>query len=75
MMTTLIKTKEDLIHYLTTKRIASKNPPESVYVTTKLRAAILTDERQGEFTHNGTVKRFSFKNFGGGVYIATIAKL
>lgn len=68
----LIQTKEDLIHYLTTKRIASKFPPEYVYVSTKLRKLVLTDPQQGNFIHQGKHKCFDFENFGGGVYIARI---
>lgn len=74
-MNELIKSKEDLICYLTSKQIASKKPPESVMVTTKIRREVLTDEYQGKFIHNGTVKRFSFKSIGGGVYEARIEKL
>ena len=68
----LIQDKEDLIYYLTTKRIASKLPPESVNVTSKLRKSILTEVLQGEFIHKGRIRRFEFKNLGGGVYSAHI---
>ncbi len=73
-MTELIKTREDLISYLTTKKIASKNPPQSVIVTTKLRRLIMTDENQGRFIHKGMHMRFGFESLGGGVYKAFIAK-
>jgi hypothetical protein len=72
-MTELIQTKSELIDYLTTKRIASKEPPKSVNVTTSIRKLIMTDEMQGEFIHNGRSKRFEFKNLGGGVWSASIA--
>jgi hypothetical protein len=71
----LIKTKNDLIWYLTTKQVASKNPPEFAYVSTALRKNILTDEYQGKVIVSGTVKRFKFESIGGGVWKASIAKL
>lgn len=74
-MTELVKTKGDLIAYLTTNQIASREPPKSVYVTAKLRQIVLTDETQGKFIHKGCVKRFVFKNLGGGVYSAEIGSL
>ena len=74
-MSELIQSKEDLIQYLTTKRIASKSPPESVNVTTKLRRVVMTDESQGKFVHKGRVRQFVFKSLGGGVYSASINEL
>lgn len=74
-MSELIQTKEDLISYLTTKQIASKEPPKTVNVSTKLRKLILTDEMQGKFINNGCVKKFGFKSIGGGVYSAFIEEL
>ena len=71
----LIKSKQDLIDYLTSKQVASKEPPKSVYVTAALRRLIMTDEKQGRFVHKGRVKRFEFKNLGGGVYLAEIEQL
>lgn len=71
----LIRDKADLIGYLTTKRIASKNPPSSVNVTTKIRREIMTDEVQGSFIYKGMVRHFEFKNVGGGVYVAKIKEL
>lgn len=70
----LITNKEDLISYLTTKKIASLKPPESVMVTTSLRRKILTDEMQGCFINNGKHCKFDFKSIGGGVYKASIYK-
>ena len=74
-MSELIQTKQDLIEYLTTKQTASKKPPVSVNVSTKLRRLVLTGETQGKFIHKGAVKRFEFEGIGGGVYVATIADL
>lgn len=71
-MSELIQSKEDLVYYLTAKKIASKNPPERVNVTSALRKIVMTDERQGSFIHNGTCKSFEFKSLGGGVYSASI---
>ena len=71
-MTELIQSREDLIFYLTNKQIASKEPPKSVNVTTRLRRVIMTDEMQGRFIHKGTSKLFEFKSVGGGVYQASI---
>ena len=71
-MSELIRTKEELISYLTTKRIASKIPPKSVNVTTGLRKLVLTDEYQGKFINKGCVREFEFKSLGGGVYSASI---
>lgn len=71
-MTELIKNKEDLVSYLTTKKICSKYPPKSVMVTTKLRKEVLTDELQGKFIHNGLVRDLCFEGIGGGVYKAYI---
>jgi hypothetical protein len=68
----LIRTKEELISYLTTRQIASKEPPKSVNVTTGLRKLVLTDERQGTFISKGCVREFEFKSLGGGVYLASI---
>lgn len=73
-MSELITSKADLISYLTTKKIASSKPPESVMVTTSLRRKILTDENQGQFIHEGKFKYFDFKSIGGGVYKASIYK-
>ena len=73
-MSELITSKADLISYLTTKKIASTKPPESVMVTTSLRRSILTDEMQGCFIHNGIHSKFDFKSIGGGVYKASIYK-
>ena len=71
-MNALIQTKEDLIEYLTTKQIASKFPPDKVYVTSNLRKIVMTDAQQGKFIHKGRVKKFIFKSIGGGVYEASI---
>lgn len=71
----LVKNKEDLIYYLTVKPCASQKPQDSVMVKSKVRAEILTDEMQGKFIHQGTVKRFVFKSIGGGVYEARIGDL
>ena len=71
-MSELIRHKQDLIEYLTTKRIANKNPPEHVNVTTALRKSVLTDETQGFFIHKGQHREFEFKSLGGGVYQAKI---
>jgi hypothetical protein len=71
-MSELIQSKQDLIEYLTTKKVASKEPPKTVNVTTKLRRIVMTDEMQGKFIHKGTFKRFVFKSLGGGVYSAEI---
>lgn len=71
----LINNKKDLILYLNTKQVASKTPPKSVMVKSKVRADILTDEMQGKFTHKGSVKRFVFKSIGGGVYEVSIGDL
>ena len=71
-MTDLIQNKQDLIDYLTIKQIASKEPPKTVNVTTKLRRIVMTDELQGKFIHKGVSKRFVFKSLGGGVYSAEI---
>lgn len=71
-MSELIRNKQDLIWYLTTKKIASKNPPEYVNVTTALRKSVLTDETQGFFIHKGQHREFEFKSMGGGVYRASI---
>ena len=71
-MSELIQTKQDLIEYLTLKPIAGKEPPKSVYVSTKLRKLVMTDETQGTFIHKGTVKSFEFICIGGGVYTASI---
>lgn len=73
-MSELIRSKEDLIWYLTTKKIASKNPPEHVNVTSSLRKYVLTDEMQGFFIHKGQHSEFEFKSMGGGVYRASIKK-
>jgi hypothetical protein len=71
-VTELIQNKADLIAYLTTKELARKEPPKSVYVTAALRKLIMTDETQGRFVHNGLVKEFKFESIGGGVYMASI---
>ena len=71
-MSELIRTKEELISYLTTKQIASKEPPKTVNVSTGLRKSVLTGERQGTFISKGCVREFEFKNLGGGVYLASI---
>lgn len=71
-MSVLIRNKEDLIWYLTTKKIANKNPPEHVNVTSALRKSVLTDELQGAFIHKGRHSEFEFLNLGGGVYQAKI---
>ena len=71
-MSELIRNKQDLIWYLTTKKIASKNPPEHVNVTSSLRKSVLTDEMQGFFIHKGHHREFEFKSMGGGVYQAKI---
>ena len=71
-MSELIRHKQDLIEYLTTKRIASKKPPEHVNVTSSLRKSVLTDEMQGFFIHKGQHREFEFKSLGGGVYQAKI---
>lgn len=71
-MNELITSKADLISYLTTKKIASKHPPESVYVSTKLRKQILIGEDQGGFIHKGLHMEFEFTNKGGGVYEAKL---
>lgn len=71
-MSELIRHKQDLIEYLTTKRIASKNPPKHVNVTSSLRKSVLTDEMQGFFVHEGRHREFEFKSMGGGVYQAKI---
>lgn len=73
-MSELIRNKQDLIWYLTTKQIAGKNPPEYVNVTSALRKSVLTDETQGTFIHKGRHREFDFKNLGGGVYRASIKK-
>jgi hypothetical protein len=72
IVTELIQNKADLIAYLTTKKLARKEPPKSVNVTASLRKLIMTDENQGRFVHNGLVKEFQFKSIGGGVYMASI---
>lgn len=72
VMSELIQNKAELISYLTTKQIASKEPPKSVNVTTKLRRIVMTDEMQGKFIHKGSSKTFEFKSVGGGVYVASI---
>lgn len=71
-MSELIQSKGDLIFYLTNKQIASKEPPKSVNVTTRLRRVVMTDELQGEFIHKGRSKQFEFKSLGGGVFQASI---
>lgn len=71
-MCELIRHKQDLIEYLTTKRKASKNPPEHVNVTSALRKSVLTDELQGAFIYKGRHTEFDFENLGGGVYRASI---
>lgn len=71
-MSELITSKEDLVRYLTTKKIASSEPPRSVMVTSILRRKVLTDERQGRFIHKGRWYEFEFKSIGGGVYVASI---
>ena len=71
-MSELIQTKECLVHYLTTKKIASKYPPASVNVTSRLRRIVMTDEMQGAFSHNGRVDKLNFKSLGGGIYSASI---
>lgn len=71
-MAELIQDKEDLIFYLTTNQIASKNPPASVNVTASIRKSIMTDGLQGKFIHKGRSRQFEFKNLGGGVYQASI---
>lgn len=73
-MSELIRNKQDLISYLTTKKIASKNMPEYVNVTSQLRKSVLTDESQGSFIYKGRHTQFDFKNLGGGVYRASIKK-
>lgn len=73
-MSELTTNKDDLISYLTTKKIASNKPPESVMVTTSLRRKVLTDEMQGYFIHKGKHSKFDFKSIGGGVYKASIYK-
>ena len=73
-MSELIRNKQDLIWYLTTKKIAGKNPPEHVNVTAALRKSVLTDELQGAFIYKGTHTEFDFQNLGGGVYRASIKK-
>jgi hypothetical protein len=72
-MSDLITTKAELISYLTTKQIASKEPPKFVFVKTKVRADIMTDETQGTFIHKGRVMRFNFESVGGGVWKASIS--
>lgn len=69
-----IRNKQDLIWYLTTKKIANKNPPEHVNVSSALRRSVLTDELQGAFIYKGRHTEFEFKNLGGGVYRASIKK-
>ena len=71
-MSELIQTKECLVHYLTTKQIASKYPPKSANVTSRLRKLVMTDDLQGKFSHNGKVKKLKFDSLGGGVYAASI---
>lgn len=71
-MEALIQTKEDLIHYLTSKRICNRNPPESVNVTSQLRKKVMTGDLQCRFIHKGRVREFEFKSLGGGVYSASI---
>ena len=71
-MSELIENKEDLISYLTTKQIASKEPPKSVNVSTRLRRVVMTDEMQGRFVYKGSIREFVFSNLGGGVYSASI---
>ena len=73
-MNELIQSKEDLVEYLTRKKLASKSPPESANVTTKLRREIMTDVMQGGFFANGRHSMFHFKSIGGGVYVASIVK-
>lgn len=73
--TELIQSKEDLISYLTTKKLASKSLPDSVNVSTRIRRIIMTDEMQGKFVHNGRVRMFKFESLGGGVYKAYISSL
>lgn len=69
-MNELIKTKEDLINYLTITPLASKAPPDFVYVTAKLRKEILIGPEQGRFCINGRYKNIEFCNMGDGVYCA-----
>lgn len=71
----LIQNKEELIAHLTTKKIASKEPPNSVNVTARIRKIVMTDERQGKFSHNGKIEEFAFKNLGDGVYRASIKSI
>ena len=71
-MSQLIRSKEELVSYLTTKLVASKLPPESVNVTTKIRREVMTDELQGRFVLAGRYKKLKFKSLGGGVYLASI---
>jgi len=71
-MPEFIQSKEELISYLTTKRLCRKTPPDSVNVTAKIRREVMTDEKQGRFVVDGSHKLLKFENAGGGVYIASI---
>ena len=71
-MTDLIQNKKELISYLTSNKLCSRKPPDSVNVSTKLRREVMTDETQGWFVIDGTHKKLKFENAGGGVYIASI---
>jgi hypothetical protein len=73
-MTELIKTVGELVSYLTTRKLCSKTPPESVMVSGKIRKEVLTSENQGWFSHNGTIGVIEFESLGGGVYKAFIKK-
>lgn len=73
-MSELTMNKQDLTWCLATKKIASKNPPEHVSVTSTLRKSVLTDELQGAFIYKGRHTEFDFENLGGGVYRASIKK-
>lgn len=73
-MSELIRNIDELISYLTTRKLCSKTPPESVMVSGKIRKEVLTSENQGQFSHNGTVGVIEFESLGGGVYEAFIKK-
>ena len=74
-MSELIKNKQQLIDYLTNKKLCSNHPPKSVFVTSRLRREVMTDDSQCLFRDQGTWKKFAFKSAGGGVYEASISSL
>lgn len=74
-MSELIRNKEDLINWFNSREVCCKEKNKEAFVSTKLRKEVMTDPQQGKAVFDGTVKRFDFKNLGGGVWLVTLKGL